>query len=66
MRLLHFNRSARLSQMELSTFVCEAVAFWSVIGQCRDPVVESAYVNASRRIVTTPSFCRTTLNPNRS
>jgi len=42
MRFLHFNRSPRLSQMEVSTFVCEAVAFWSLIGQYRDPVVESA------------------------
>ncbi|HWN25130.1 MAG TPA: hypothetical protein VNN16_08470 [Candidatus Sulfotelmatobacter sp.] len=25
--LLTFNRSARLSQMDLSTFVCDAVAF---------------------------------------
>ncbi len=66
MRFLHFNRGTRLSQMELSAFVCEAVAFWSLIGQCRDSVVESAYVHASRRIVTEPSFCRTILNPNRS
>jgi len=66
MRLLHFNRSTRLSQMKLSTFVCEAIAFWSLIGQRRDSVVESAYVHASRRIVTAPSLCSTTLNPNRS
>jgi hypothetical protein len=66
MRFLHFNRSTRLSQMELSTFVCEAVAFWSLIGQYRDSVVESAYVHASRRIVTSLSPCRTILNPNRS
>jgi hypothetical protein len=64
--LVTFQSQRRLSQMELSTFVCEAVAFWSLIDQCRDSVVESAYVHASRRIVTTPSFCRTILNPNRS
>ena len=66
MRFLHFDRSARLSQMELSTFVCEAVAFWSLIGQRRDSVVESAHVHASLRIVTPFSPCRTILNPNRS